>query len=221
MTLQRTYELLVPENQRFGPIQAARYNFAIKHCKRPLVLDAACGIGIGTSMLAQAGYSVAGVDIDERCILLAARHFNAGPFAFINADIFDPSWQKEVPKFGTIVSIETLEHLPEAARAVSLLYDMLPSGGRLIATTPNEENYPFASLPPEEFEGNPWPHVRHYTPFEFGDLIESPGFEVEGLWHQPGELKYDSEGQRTGKRCKPRFEPGPGGLFLVVVAVKP
>ena len=67
--LEVTGERLLPEQQRGELVHAqhlARYRFAAQFARGRRVLDAACGEGYGTAILAAAGARAAvGVDIDQ------------------------------------------------------------------------------------------------------------------------------------------------------------
>ena len=87
-----------------------RYAFARSLCVGKRVLDAACGEGYGSNLLAQVARDVVGVDLSPQTIEHARqRYANHANLRFEQADA------TQLPalggKFDVIVSFETLEHL--------------------------------------------------------------------------------------------------------------
>ncbi len=73
-----------------------------------LVIDAACGCGAGSEMLARACKQVIGIDIDEGNIQHAVdNHVKDKPTKFVTADLNT----LKLPKCDVVISIETIEHL--------------------------------------------------------------------------------------------------------------
>ncbi len=203
---------LLPNNHHVG-----RYQFAATRAHGP-TLDAACGQGYGTQILAKKTGIAIGLDILERNILMAARYFNDGPTAFICADIMDEEWRGNLDGIETVVSLETIEHTPSPEEVVKVFFDLLPSGGHLISSVPNEHYYPFIA---EEHASDPYPHLRHYDEFDFLDLIEGAGFRSEEMWSQHGKMIYNEQGKRINKTVDTQPVKDAHGLFLLNVAVKP
>src|SRR3990167_2646569 len=137
------------------PGHVERYRFACTIAKGR-VLDAACGCGYGSKMLEDAGCRVVGVDLENEAIQ-HARTYYAGP-GYLIGDILEIPW---AGRFDWIISLETIEHLPEADKALKIFRH---HGSNLIASTPNQLFYPFD---PRKFEGDRFPHLRHWTPGEF------------------------------------------------------
>lgn len=170
-----------------------RYEFAASLVEQGnAVLDAACGTGYGAKILHDAGAIVTAIDIYQPAIDFAQAHY-PGPY-YLRRDIADVEGQYDV-----IVSFETIEHLYDPWR---VLNKFRTKCSLLIASVPNEENYPFN---PVTFASDDFPHLRHYTPTEFDDLLGAAGFEVKGKHCQKS---------KHGK-----VESGTDGLFLIYVAV--
>jgi SAM-dependent methyltransferase len=157
---EATGERLVPEVQRGELVHAehlARYRFAAGLARGRRVLDAACGEGYGSALLASAGAaSVTGVDIDEATVVRARERYGLG---FEVADVASLPFREG--SFDLIVSFETIEHLGDPEAAVAELSRVLAPAGVLIISTPNKHEY----LVPNEF------HVREFTHEEFVDLL--------------------------------------------------
>lgn len=131
-------------------------------------LDAACGIGYGSALLATISPGVVGIDIEPDAIAWARRYY-PGP-TYIVGDIHNAPWDG---KFDTVVSFETIEHLQNPKDVLRKFRNICHT--RLIASVPNEEMCPFIA---SDFAGDKYPHYRHYTPAEFDELLNWAGFEV-------------------------------------------
>ena len=135
-----------------------------------------------------------GVDSSAQAIQWAEEHFQ-GPY-FIQGRIEEEPW---TGKFETVVSLETIEHIREAKEALQAFRKACL--GTLIASVPNEDNYPFSA---ENFARDESPHFRHYRPQEFEDLLKECGFKVTERFCQ-----VDKQGD---------IHAGTDGRFLIVVA---
>jgi len=137
-------ERLVPDELAPGDVTGGealrisleRYEFAARHARAGRLLDAACGVGYGTRLLADRGagrIEALGIDLSPDAIAYAQARY-AGPHArFVAADAMafdDPA------RFDTIVSIETIEHLPRPEAFVAHLAGLLRPGGMLVASVP-------------------------------------------------------------------------------------
>jgi ubiquinone/menaquinone biosynthesis C-methylase UbiE len=125
-----------------------RYDFALQHItKTDIVLDCACGIGEGTSMIAAQCAKVSGVDIDSHFIEYCRATYSG--IDFLCHDIIR-RLPFEDEHFSTIVSLETLEHLPSIDMVHSALknfHRVLKSGGTLITSVPNSAHTEALNLP--------------------------------------------------------------------------
>lgn len=135
-----------------------RYRFAVQWLAQNLpgarVLDAACGCGYGSAMLAAAGFRVLGVDKAPAAIAFARRHYgDEARFALHNlrTPVND--------RFDAVVSFETLEHVADAVEVAARFRAAAPW---LLASVPNQDVVPC--------QGHPH-HIRHYTPAQFEQLL--------------------------------------------------
>ena len=143
------------------------------------VLDVACGCGYGSWLLHGAGLDVTSVDISEEALAYAKKHYQGPKYIQQRAE-------ETKGEFDVLVSFETLEHLPSP---VDLLRNV--KAKLVIASVPNEEKYPFKK---ENFEGESYPHLRHYTPSEFEDLLARGGYELRKMFCQQDKTGYVTEG---------------------------
>ncbi len=111
------------------------YHFASPYARGANVLDAGCGTGYGSRILAEAGAShVLGVDIDPLSIAFARRRFATATLEFEKADCqhltFPPA------HFDLVFASNVLEHLERPARFVSAAFETLRPGGKALFAVP-------------------------------------------------------------------------------------
>lgn len=178
-------ERVFPDDTGNDPLfteHAARYDFARQYVKGLRVLDAACGTGYGSAMLADAGAcSVLGVDISSEAIEFARRQYGTKRnLEFIQASVFQLTRFVSGP-FDLCVSFETIEHLEEPERFLSDVRSLLSPGGRLLISTPNR--YIYSPLNRDgRSSHNPF-HKIEWTTEEFTHLL-SEHFTVMGVYGQ-------------------------------------
>ena len=136
------------------------------------IVDIACGIGYGSNILAKAGHEVVGMDIDADAIAYARKHYAHPRARFAQQDGAQPG---ELGKFDVAVSLETIEHIEDPR---PLLKALRASAQRLIASVPNEAEYPYGA-------GVAY-HFRHYTAGQFEALLNECGWGVTGWYGQEG-----------------------------------
>jgi SAM-dependent methyltransferase len=160
-----------------------RYEFAANLVSGD-VLDAACGCGYGSRMLMDAGCNVVGIDIDEKTIVYAKKNYSGPEYIVCNVC---PDEKFSLGYFDWVVSFETIEHLPNPGKALRAFRECAEN---LIVSSPNSDHYPFR---PESYAGDMYPHLRHYSPKELEDLLNSCGWEVVGRYGQAQKIKHVDE----------------------------
>jgi SAM-dependent methyltransferase len=119
-----------------------RYAFARRFAAGKRVLDAACGEGYGTALLAAVAASVVGIDIDIATIDHARATYGEGKrIRFLAGSCTGlplPS-----ASFDVVVSFETIEHLPAAEQSemLSEFARVLAPDGVLVISSPNRRLY--------------------------------------------------------------------------------
>jgi len=136
-------ERIVPTALREGHVtgdaalglSVERYAFAARHLRPGRLLDVACGVGYGTRILTDRvpGVEAVGVDLSEDAIAYGRAHYANDRTRYLAAD----AMRFEDPEgFDAIVSIETIEHLPDPAGFVARMHRLLRPGGVMIASVP-------------------------------------------------------------------------------------
>lgn len=177
-------------------VHAQRYRFAARWCVDKRVLDAACGVGYGSRILRDEGAdAVLGVDVDAGALAEAERSFARPGVTFRRADLGEGGALSDLGLFGTVVSFETLEHVPDADRLLDNLGGALEPGGTLIISTPN------GAVPGSVVNGrpaNPF-HVREYFLDEFRSLLAArfEVLEMHAQWASPQAKNRDQRARET------------------------
>ncbi|MGE0464109.1 MAG: methyltransferase domain-containing protein [Vicinamibacterales bacterium] len=133
---------MLREAGRRADAHVARYMWA-RRFVRPgdRVLDAACGLGYGSCVLADGtlAHSVLGLDVDAEAIRYATAHYGAArrQIAFAACDLATLG-ARPAASFDVIVSFETVEHLRDPERFLDDCRRLLTPGGRFVCSVPNE-----------------------------------------------------------------------------------
>ena len=118
-----------------------RYQMACQMAQGRTVLDAACGEGYGSSLLAQYAEKVVGLDIDKAAVSEASQKYKSEKLSFVSGSI--AALPFEDFSFDLVVSYETIEHVPEEIQSLFLneIQRVLRPEGILIMSTPNKAVY--------------------------------------------------------------------------------
>jgi 2-polyprenyl-3-methyl-5-hydroxy-6-metoxy-1,4-benzoquinol methylase len=157
---------------------------------RPVtVLDAGCGNGVLASALAEAGYSVVGVDGDPRGIEIARKRrpdarFEVSSFADAPPGLFD-----------FVCSTEVVEHLYAPHELTRYCFDALKPGGLLAISTPYHGFWKNLALSVTDswdkhhtalWHGG---HIKFWSRESLSQLLKDAGFEIVGF-RGAGRLPY-------------------------------
>lgn len=107
------------------------------------ILEVACGRGGFTNELARAGAWVTGCDFSFVAVAVGDRKLRAAGSnlraAFVQGDAQDLPFADD--SFDVIVSCETIEHVPDASKALREMLRVSRPSGKLYLTTPNYANF--------------------------------------------------------------------------------
>lgn len=106
-------------------------------------IDCACGTGYGSNLLAQRFQSVAGVDIDLASISYARERYRAPNISFYDCDIGEVG--TAISQVDLVVSVETIEHVPDDQGMIRTFYSLLRPGGLLYVTVPHSPDLALTS----------------------------------------------------------------------------
>jgi SAM-dependent methyltransferase len=154
-----------------------RYVFARRVVAGKRVLDAACGEGFGSTLLADAAAAeVVGIDIDAASIEHARERYGAR--ANLRFRQGDATALDVAPgSFDVVVSFETLEHIAAQERLLAGFARALAADGVLIVSSPDKHAYSEVAGFHNEF------HVRELYRDELLNLLK-PHFPTIRLYGQ-------------------------------------
>lgn len=196
-----------------------RYAWVSRWVAGKKVLDAACGEGYGSALLARTAAEVTGVDLSEASLEHARQRYPAGNLRFEQADCLQ--LPLDDASVDILVSFETLEHLADHDALMREFRRVLRPEGFLVISSPDRKTY-------SDDTGyvNPF-HVRELYRPEFETLLARhfPAWRLFGqklafqslLWSlQPDDgadcLTLDGEHLIDGRQ--PELAP----LYFVAVA---
>ena len=123
-SLPKTMEIVLGKLRRMGAFSGER------------LLDVGCGSGVFTRELGRNFREVHGIDVQEGCLeQFRATVKDDDRFVISNMSASDMAFPDDY--FETIVTIETLEHIPDLRGAARGIVRVLRRGGELLITVPN------------------------------------------------------------------------------------
>ncbi len=189
-----------------------RYEWADKQIPHDTFgLDAFCGNGYGTALLSETRHVLA-IDGSSAAIELARKSFST-PRSIYSQAYYPFSLPRQ--RFDFVVSLESIEHVPEGESFFQELVGSLRPGGIIVFSTPCEDELPFAS------SGNKF-HFKHYTLAETLALVEDHGLRLN-TW--AGQDCYEMSPDRRPVKLLPEermiLKSEQRGQFTIVAATAP
>lgn len=164
-----------------------RYKMAVEMAKQrnvKIIWDVGCGVGYGAFLAASEGFKVFAADYDKSALEYGGTYYSHENLYRAQVRIEDDF---KVPvgfeKPGLIVAFEIIEHIKNAPE---VLQKLARQSQYLVASVPNENLVPFKFAKHRE-------HVRHYTPKQFKQTLETNGWKVSDLGCQIGKRKIEAK----------------------------
>jgi 2-polyprenyl-3-methyl-5-hydroxy-6-metoxy-1,4-benzoquinol methylase len=197
-----------------------RYSVMLPAARGLRVLDAACGEGYGSWLLASAATEVIGIDVDAAAVGHAAARYSARPnLEYMQASCVALPLAKG--SVDLIVSFETIEHLYDQEVMLAEFRRVLAPTGVLVISSPNKAVYSGETGGANEF------HVRELTRDELAGMLQ-PHFPQQA-WYGQRVLahsllwKESADGARSTElvaladdRVREPAVPAPPMYFVVV-----
>jgi SAM-dependent methyltransferase len=128
------------------------------------VLDAACGEGYGSYLLAQVAAEVTGIDVSSEAVAHAGARYAAPNLRYVHGSV--AALPLADGSVDLVVSFETIEHLLQQAEMLAEFRRVLVPHGVLVISSPNRPVYS------GEAEGHNEFHVRELDRAELAALLD-------------------------------------------------
>jgi 2-polyprenyl-3-methyl-5-hydroxy-6-metoxy-1,4-benzoquinol methylase len=174
VTIKDTGERLIPKgNERtltYGE-HLSRYVAALDIVKGKEVLDVASGTGYGSQMLANFAKNVQGLDYSEEAVAYAQENYPAQNLVYNIGDAQKMPFEDD--SFDVVISLETIEHLPNPTAFVKEVRRVMRPNGVFLVSTPNDDEF---------MDGNEF-HVHEFQFKELHDLMDD-NFDTVEYYYQ-------------------------------------
>lgn len=214
--IEFTGERVVPGqiNDDLWNEHVARYRFAAGLARGRRVLDAGCGTGYGSALLARAGGDVLGIDLAADATSYARVHYSGPHVGLAQGD------SAQLPfadgSFGLVVAFEVIEHLENWQGLLAESRRALNDGGHLVVSTPNREYYARARDEPNPF------HVHEFDFDEFAGALHEyfPHVDVYAQNHAAGIVLAALDERPTSAHLEQaKSNPSDANFFVAVCGV--
>jgi 2-polyprenyl-3-methyl-5-hydroxy-6-metoxy-1,4-benzoquinol methylase len=136
--LHDTGERMIPTQQGEVSVVFARhtltYEYALGFVEGRTVLDAGCGTGYGSALLASRARRVCAIDLSNEAIEYCRRQYAAPNLEFLQMDVTQLPFRHT---FDVAVSFQVIEHLPDPDAFLRTLKHAVHPGGSIVLATPN------------------------------------------------------------------------------------
>lgn len=172
------------------------YRYAQRLAAGKRVLDAGCGDGYGTALLAEVAREAVGVDRAAEVIAVARQRYQRPNLHYRAIELENLAALGE--RFEVVCHFQVIEHLPDPLPFLRAAKEILEPGGVLVITTPNR------LLSRVE---NPY-HVHEYVGEELQSLLLQvfPQVEMEGVWGNEAVMAFEEERAQRATRIL-RLDP--------------
>lgn len=164
----RVVDSFVKKERVYGIVKRLHFllmNIEIERNRRGIefkdmrVLDIGCGTGVNISIpIANAGYSVTGIDVDARSIEYANKLSKEYDLKNIKFYCMTPKQLNLPEPFHIVICSEVLEHLAKPYLLIKQIYKLIDNEGLVLVTIPNGYGY-------YEFETKLWRRYPYLTKY--------------------------------------------------------
>lgn len=193
-----TIERLIPDQaasddvtgQATLKLHLQRYEFAAEHIKPGRLLDIACGVGYGTRLMVEKAKNIVealGVDLSQEAVEYARQHYASAQIRFLHHDAMTFADERG---FDSIVSLETVEHVPDAIGLINHLVELIRPGGVFVASAPTTPSV----------DVNPY-HLHDFTEGSLRSMVTAHGLRELACLQQVQPYRL----MRILKREEPRM----------------
>lgn len=213
--IEDTGERLIPELHKHSITYGehlSRYMSVTDIVKGKNVLDAACGVGYGTQLLAKSASSVTGVDYSEDAIAYAKEHYSSKNVSFDVSDATKMPYKDA--SFDVVISFETIEHIHNPTAFVKEVRRVLKPGGVFVVSTPNDDEFT---------EGNVY-HVHEFDLKEMnkvvGGAFKNVKLYFQGTWFAAAVISqelFEQGGQFKTDVVQMYEQPKEKAIFYIAV----
>jgi ubiquinone/menaquinone biosynthesis C-methylase UbiE len=161
------YRRWAKKHQMKDPSQIAIYKSIANWSVGKSVLDAGCGIGIGTNILHHAALGTLGIDLNQENVDVAKALYEGPKIKFETADLTQPP-PRPIGTFDVVACIEVIEHVTDYDAVIEQLKRYGSPERRTVwfISSPNRLNKKLAKdHPRNEY------HVREWTAGEFYGVL--------------------------------------------------
>ncbi len=184
----------------------ARYEWVVRRLDNSsTIIDACCGVGYGSNIMAKGGHTVTGIDISSDAIEYARKHWNHARVTFAKGDLCKGRTFKNCD---IAIAFECIEHIEDPR---PMLRALRKTASVLFASVPNEDVFPWMQNGLTAAH-----HFRHYTKGQFKTLLNECGWYVVEWWGQAGpesEVEAVVNGRTLIAECATQEEAKPPAIF--------
>ncbi|WP_322923933.1 glycosyltransferase [Paenibacillus campi] len=189
--MEFTGERFIPDigNTELEVEHIQRYQSIVKLVQGKVVLDAACGEGYGSNILADQAQFVYGVDIDPESIVNAQKKYDQANLKFFTKSVAELPLENS--SVDIVISFETIEHLDEETQHQFLkeIKRVLKPDGIVIMSTPDK--YWYTDVPNHH---NPY-HMKEFYKAEFEDFLRHYFKELHLFYQDMEIVSFIGEGE--------------------------
>lgn len=219
MNMEFTGERVIPNhvdpdlwNEHF-----ARYIFATQFCSDAAVLDAGCGTGYGSSLLAGKASSLVGIDLAADAVQYASTTYAQANIRWIQGSISQLPFADN--SFRVITAFEVIEHIRDWRELLIEARRVLDDRGVLLVSTPNKSFYAQS----RESSG---PNPYHVHEFEYDDFRAAvgeifPHIAIVLQNHAPCIILEAEDAKESVAKVEQPSDPNDANFFLAVCSLQP